>query len=303
MPEIVLGIDAGGSKTRALAADRDGTLLGRGEGGAANYHSTGVEAAFAALGEAARRAVEQAGETPGSVRALCLGAAGMARPEDFDLFSRWVAETFPHARARLVTDAHIVLAAGTPEGWGLALISGTGSIAYGRTPAGAEGRAGGWGYLLGDEGSGYDIGLRALRAVTRAADGRGGETALTGRILALWGLSEPQALVRAVYAGLARAEIARLARLVEDCAVEGDRAAASILDWAGGELAEAAAAVVRRLDLPQPVPAALTGGVLVGGERVRAALLASAAERGLRLAPVTRVEEPARGAVRLALEA
>ena len=104
-------------------------------------------------------------------------------------------------KIEVTTDAAILLAAGTPEGWGLALVAGTGSIAYGRMADGRRARAGGWGHLLGDEGSAYALVLAGLRAVARAADGRGPATVLTERFLAEMSLSRPQELVPAIYRG------------------------------------------------------------------------------------------------------
>jgi N-acetylglucosamine kinase-like BadF-type ATPase len=300
---VILGIDAGGSKTRALAGQTDGQVIGAGEAGAANYQSTGQAAAFQALDQAAGRALEAAGASAEQVVSVCLGAAGMDRPEDFAIFQGWAARAFPKARPRLVNDAQIVLAAGTPAGWGLAIISGTGSIAYGRTAQGTTARAGGWGYLLGDEGSGYSIGLRALQAVMRAHDGRDGPTRLTAAVLEAWELVAPEGLVRKVYGGLPRAEVARLAGLVERCAEAGDAAAGEILEWAGKELAATAAAAVKQLRIEGAVPTALTGGVLLHGTRVREALLEAAASMGPRFEPVRLVEDPALGALRLAREA
>lgn len=305
---LLVGIDAGGSKTRALVGGAGGAVLGWGEAGPANYQSTGLKAAFQALDAAVEQALERAGagpeRDPAAARALvgaaCLGAAGMDRPKDFAVFQGWAERAFPNARLRLVNDAHIALAAGTPAGWGLVLIAGTGSIAYGRSPDGRVERAGGWGYLLGDEGSGYDIGLQALRAVTRASDGRAPQTTLTEAVLAAWALDHPQDLVSKLYGGLPRAEIARLAPLVERCAEQGDAVAAGILAAAGEALADAAAAVVRRLGLEGAVPTALAGGVLLRGERVRGALLRGARDRGLELSPVEFVRDPAEGALRLA---
>jgi N-acetylglucosamine kinase-like BadF-type ATPase len=300
---VILGIDAGGSKTRALVGRVDGQVIGSGEAGPANYQSTGQAAAFEALDLAVRRALEEAGARAEQVASLCLGAAGMDRPEDFSVFQGWAAGAFPLARLRLVNDARIVLAAGTPAGWGLVIISGTGSIAYGRTAQGTTARAGGWGYLLGDEGSGYSIGLRALQAVMRAHDGRDGQTLLREAVLSEWGLTAPEALVRKVYAGLSRADIARLAGLVERCAEAGDPKASQILAWAGAELAEVASAVVKQLQFEGPVPAALTGGVLLHGKRVREVLLEAAKGMGLLFEPVQMVEDPTLGALRLAREA
>lgn len=303
MPEVYFaGIDAGGSKTRAIITGSTGEILAAGEAGPANYQSIGQQAAFSALDAALNRALAAAGLAAGQVNFACLGAAGMDRQEDFAVFQNWAAAAFPTARVKLVNDAQIVLAAGTPAGWGLALISGTGSIAYGRSPDGRVARSGGWGYLLGDEGSGYEIGLTALKAVLRASDGRGPETRLVEAVLAEWGLARPQELIRKVYSGLPRAEIAKLAALVEGCAQAGDGRAAQILSSAGSELFAIADAAAKQLGLTGPIPTALTGGVLVRGQHVRAALLEKARARDLQLNPVTLVDDPALGAVRLALE-
>ena len=107
------------------------------------------------------------------VASACLGLSGVDRPSDISLIRSW-ADSFQIAeRLMIVNDARLVLAAGTPAGHGVGLICGTGSIAFGRSPDGKMSRAGGWGYILGDEGSGYDIAIQAMRAATQAIDGRG----------------------------------------------------------------------------------------------------------------------------------
>jgi len=300
---VLLGVDGGGSKTLALAADLQGHVLGRGLAGPSNYHAVGLEAATAAL-ETAIAAALEATQIPSavvSIAALCLGLAGMGRPEDRAVMQTWAAERFPGATVAVVTDAQLVLAAGTPAGWGLALISGTGSLAYGEDAAGRNARAGGWGYLLGDEGSGYAIGLAALRAVMRAADGRGPATALTAAVLAHWGLQQPQELVRHVYRPeLGRTEIAALAALVDAAAGQGDAVARALTAEAGRELALAVQAVARQLAFTGAVPCAVAGSVLVKGQAVATAFRAAAVELGLQLEPFTPVAEPVWGAIRLA---
>ena len=306
----LIGVDGGGSKTLALVATLEGQIIGRALAGPSNYHAVGLEAATTALESAIRAALEAAGEEHASAPtgALCLGLAGMGRPEDRATIEAWAVETFPESPVTVVTDAQLVLAAGTPEGWGIALISGTGSLAYGEDPAGHSARAGGWGTLLGDEGSGYAIGLAALRAVARAADGRGPQTALTSSVLAHWGLSQPQNLVQYVYQrDTGRAEIAALAPLVE--AAGEDACACAITRQAGQELALAIKAVAQQIfpreyfGLVKPIPCALAGSVLVQGRRVTAALLEAAAEMDLTLDPLTLVAEPALGALKLARDA
>lgn len=298
---VLVGVDGGGSKTLALVATHEGQIIGRALAGPSNYHAVGFEAATTALESAIRAALEAAGCNPvgANIGSLCLGLAGMGRPEDRASIKDWAAEAFPDTPVTVVTDAQLVLAAGTPEGWGIALISGTGSLAYGEDSAGRNARAGGWGYLLGDEGSGYAIGLAALRAVARAADGRGPQTALTASLLAHWKLSQPQNLVQYVYQrDTGRAEIATLASLVE--AAGEDACACTIIRQAGQELALAVKGVAQQLGFVDAIPCALAGSVLVQGRRVTAALLEAAAEMGLILNPLTLVAEPALGALKLA---
>jgi N-acetylglucosamine kinase-like BadF-type ATPase len=301
--DIVLGIDAGGSKTLALAAGPDGRELGRARGGPGNYHAVGFAAASSAITDAVRDALHAAGAEASQVRSLCLGAAGVDRPEDGALWMEWARQAFPDAAARIVNDALIVLAAGGSAGCcGLAVIAGTGSIVYGRAEDGRTARAGGWGYLLGDEGSNYAIGLAALRAACRAADDRGPDTLLTQMILKHWGLAQPADLVGKVYGEIARKDIARLGRVVEMADAAGDVVAGAILEEAGVELALAARSVVRRLALEGPYCCAMAGAVLLRGPRVQEAFLASSMTMGLQFDPLARVEEPAVGAVTLAVE-
>lgn len=301
---LVLGIDAGGSKTLALVAGLDGTVLGRARSGPGNYNTVGFAAASAAITEAARGALLAAGAQARQVRALCLGAAGVNRPEDGALWIEWARQAFPGARARVVNDALVVLAAAAPlDCCGLAVIAGTGSIVYARDEQGRLARAGGWGYLMGDEGSNYAIGHAALKAVSRAADRREPPTLLTGLLMRHWELTQPEDLVGKVYGECSRKDIARLGRLVEAAADMGDALARGILEEAGRELALAARAAAEQLNLSGPLACALAGAVLTRGGRVRESFLRSAVREGLSLDPVVLVEEPALGALRLALEA
>ncbi len=303
MKGLLLGVDGGGSKTVALLADRKGKILARGWGGPSNIHAAGVEPALRELELAVDGALAAAGVKPASLRALCLGMSGAGRTEDQDVFRAWAGRRFPGLPLRIATDAELVLAAGTPAGWGLAVVSGTGSIVWARSRDGLTARAGGWGSLMGDEGSGYAIGQAALQMVARAADGRAAHTALTRLVLARWGLADAQALIRRVSdPPLERAEVAALTPLVEQAAAQGDLAAERILAQAGFELAAAARAAADQLSLSGAIPCALSGGALLHSGLLPSAFLVSARMAGLTLEPLERVEEPVLGAVRLARE-
>jgi N-acetylmuramic acid 6-phosphate etherase len=298
---FLLGIDGGGTKTTALLAEDDGRVLGRGVTGSSNYHAVGVDMALNTVREAVRAAFVAAHRTPSALEAVCLGLAGVGRAPDRSLFTDWAEREWPNAKRIIVNDAELVLAAGTTEGWGLALICGTGSIAYGKTRQGRTARAGGWGYLLGDEGSGYAIGLAALHHIVRAHDGRAPVTALTGVIFAHWHLTTPTDLIGYIYQPrIPRIEIAELAPLVEQVAADGDKVATEILQTAGNEIAELARAVANHLGLDEPTPCALAGGVLLNGQFTRHFFQKAADRQNLHLSPIIPVPEPAQGALALA---
>lgn len=298
---MLLGIDGGGSKTTALLANKAGLVLGRGYAGTSNIQVAGTKPAFAAIRQASTNAFIDAGRSAVVPAAVCLGLAGAGRAGDMALVRAWAATEWPTAALAVVNDAELVLAAGTPEGWGIGLICGTGSIAIARDQAGRNGRAGGWGYLFGDEGSGYAIGLAALQAVARAADGRGPATALSELILAHWKLREPHELISQIYTNKpTNRDIATLAAHVVQATTQGDTVAQTILDAACIELAGAAVAVARQLALTLPVPCALAGGLLVNTPVMAQKVVEAAEHQGVVLAPCTSVPDPAVGAISIA---
>ncbi|HZV06545.1 MAG TPA: N-acetylmuramic acid 6-phosphate etherase [Gemmataceae bacterium] len=299
--ELYLGIDGGGTHTVALLASRDAAILGRGTAGPSNRQAVGKERALAALDEAVSAAFTAAGVTRGPVVSACLGLAGADRPDDRSMIREWTERVGLADRVEVTNDAAILLAAGTPQGWGLALIAGTGSIAFGQSADGRRARAGGWGYLLGDEGSAYALVMAGLQAVVRAADRRGPATRLTERFLNRWSLNQPQDLVAAVYrSGRDRADFAALAPVVLEAAEE-DAVAAEIVEQAARELARSGEAVLRQLHWEGPVPLALAGGLLLGSEVYRQRVLHALTTLGVQPEPIALVEEPARGAIKLAI--
>jgi len=302
---LVLGIDGGGTQTIVFLASRtsDGgwKQLGRGEAGPSNRQVVGTLASLAALDEATERAFAAAGRPRQAVRAACLGLAGAGRPGDQDIVREWAARTHLADAVDVIEDAALLLAAGTPDGWGVAIVAGTGSMAFARSADGRTARAGGWGPLLGDEGSGYAIAIAGLRAAARSADGRTPATPLTEQLLTAYGLTRPEELIGVVYRGGDRAALAALAPVVLEAAEAGDPAADRIVRDAAGELAAAAAAAAAQLDLGLALPVALAGGLLVSDSGYRKRVLAAFAERGLAVGPVALVTEPAEGAVRLTL--
>jgi N-acetylglucosamine kinase-like BadF-type ATPase len=209
------------------------------------------------------------------------------------------------SRTLVVNDALVALEAGAPNQPGVVIVAGTGSIAYGRNRSAQAARAGGWGYLIGDEGGGFWIGRAALASVVRQFDGRGPATQLTDLVLRHMGLASPTELIHEIYyRDLHRRAIAGLAALVNQAAVQGDAVAAQILARAGTELAAAASSVIARLGMRgEAFPTVLAGGIFRGVPSLARDLEARLSE----IAPRSTVRplplEPAFGAVRLALAA
>ncbi|HVO12279.1 MAG TPA: BadF/BadG/BcrA/BcrD ATPase family protein [Vicinamibacteria bacterium] len=299
-PVHVLGIDAGGTKTVCYLADGEARVLGEARGGGANLQTEGelgVEKVLHAV-MADATAAYAAG-----IDAICLGMAGFDRQGEGVVLRGIMRRIGANARVVLVNDALVALVAGVGEAPGVVIICGTGSIAYGRNPRNQAARAGGWGYILGDEGSGYWIGRRALRAVARAADGRGPGTALTALVLSHFGIGEASDLVAEIYERQLRHHaLAQVARLVQRARDEGDSVATRILEAAAHELLASARSVVERLRMAgEEFDFVLAGGVFTGVPWLAEELtrrLPGIAER----ARVKRLQgEPALGAVRIAI--
>lgn len=299
----ILGIDGGGSKTVALLADETGRILGRGTGGSCAFQALPEKDVRQSLREAVNGAFTQAGTPVQPAAVLGLGISGVDRPGDHIKVQRFLKEENLAQHNIVVNDGELLLWCGLLCGWGIGVISGTGSIVIGRDQAGRFARAGGWGYRFGDEGSGFMIGTDALRAVAQADDLRGPRTLLTGLVLEYWGLDKPSDLIPYVYQGnLPYAQVARLAPLVHTAASQGDSAAAGILERAVCELVQAVLALCRQLGFTGSVPTALGGGTLLHIEPIRDGLIRGAAEAGVQMDPLELAHEPAQGAVRMALE-
>lgn len=297
----VLGIDAGGTKTVCQLANERGEVLAEARRGGANLQASGELEVEKVLHEVMEEAIGDHDVRPA---AICLGIAGVDRPDDARVMEALMRRIGYKAKVLVVNDALIALEAGAPGGQpGVVIISGTGSIAYGRNASNQSARAGGWGYMLGDEGSGYWIGRAALRAVLREADRRGPATQLTGLLLNYYSVARAQDLIAQVYhGGLKPAAIASLAQCVQGAFSDGDAVAIGILRNAADQLESSGLSVAKRLDLVgTDFPFVLSGGIYravpwLEEELTRRLQLASPRCRTLLLN-----EEPAGGAVRLAL--
>lgn len=299
----VLGIDGGGTHTVALLAEgATGEVLGRGTGGPSNIQAAGVEAALRELNAAVKSAFADARCERKPVAAACLGLAGIDLSEGLDIIRGWADVVSLAKKVSVANDATLLFAAGTPEGWGLAIICGTGTIAFTLDRNGKDGRAGGWGYLLGDEGSAWQVGLSGLRAACRSADRAGPPTKLLDAFLANLGTRDPRDFIPATYRGVwDRAAIAGLAPLVVETAQAGDDVAHKLVVHQVTELARTANAAVEGNNLPKlGLPVAVAGGLIVGSEFYRGLFVEALRGFGVHPGAVTPVEVPALGAVALA---
>jgi len=264
---LVIGIDGGGSKTTAALSDGT-SVLGACTAAGCNINTAGVEAANLALTSAVQGALAPAGISAESVSGVCAGVAGAASPEVAAKLAGMLAALLPRAAVRIVGDTLIALESDFQGGPGVVCISGTGSIAFGRNERGETARAGGWGRLVSDEGSGTWIGLRAISECLHALD-MGRSSGLVTSVMHHWQIATREQLVFHCN----REQIPNFADvfpLVEESSEAGDPLASEILAAAGTSLARVAQIVLRRLWVGQsPVEMALTGGVFANSGRLR----------------------------------
>ena len=247
-----IGIDGGGSATRAIVMNERREVLGRGESGPSSHYAVGPAAAATACRVAAVAAIKDARDghaefDPAAIAAWGFGLAGVRREADQELMTAFLGEIcdVPFVLETDVVAAHAGAFAGDP---GIVVSAGTGAITLGADEYGEQFYADGWGPLLGDEGGGYWIGVEALRAVCRALDGRSHATALTEPVFAMLGVADGGELVQFIYSEeCTRNDIARLAEVVFEQAEMGTPEAVEIRARAAALMARSVRSVARAL--------------------------------------------------------
>ncbi|HEX4230295.1 MAG TPA: BadF/BadG/BcrA/BcrD ATPase family protein [Bryobacteraceae bacterium] len=261
MPSYYLGFDGGQSSSTAVIADDHGHVLGEGHGGPCNHvaASEGRERFFTAVSGCLTEAVKQAGLDPATLRfaAACFGFSGGAADKD-----TYVRELVDAEHYKITHDAEIALTGATAGQPGIIVIAGTGSMAFGRNRLGKTARAGGWGYVFGDEGGSFDLTRRAVQAALRHEEQWGPPTQLREGLLAATESKDMNSLLHRFYTPeFSRSKIASFAPLVTKAAESGDDVALEIIVAAAIDLACFAEGVHRRLfPQKQEVPVAHVGG-------------------------------------------
>ena len=309
--DLILGIDGGGSNTTALLARLHGnnqTIIGKGRSGPSNLRSVGEPAAFRALDDAIAAAFLDAGLLRVTAASVVFGLAGAGRQVEQTLVKNWAAQQYIAQHIEVVSDSSLLLAM-LPQQWGIAVVAGTGSGVWGRTPDGRTVRAGGWGPLLGDEGSAYKIALAGIRAVLGEYEGCDPKTDLTPRLLECMELKSPDELIPALHGGdWDRTRIAGLASTVIQAALNRDGTANHIVRSAAGDLTNQVHRVAHNLATSQPINVAFGGGLFLNHkwyQELVVELLDEPKYGGIALTPgqIHLIDEPAEGALRIAASA
>ena len=263
-----LGIDGGGTRTTAWLADERKRILARAASGPANPLKVGFDASKREILGAAQQARHQARLKNSHVLdAVTVGLAGVDRPQVHGRLFRWLRRAIPAHHHLLTSDAAITLRAAIGDSPGVIVISGTGSISFARDERGRVLRSGGWGAPLDDAGSGYDLGRKAIIAALRDYDGRGPYTQLTRKICLALKISD---ITQVILQPLTPHDIAALFPLVLAAARRRDFVAQQLCEEAGRDLADLAAALLKRLGWQRRiVPVVIAGGVFRASLRIR----------------------------------
>ncbi|MBA4311420.1 MAG: hypothetical protein C0417_02205 [Chlorobiaceae bacterium] len=263
--KYVIGIDGGGTKTNALLVNFDGTVVAEASAGSTQLQTVGVKESSQILFDLIFHCCQQVGSTADSIHNVIMGIAGAGRVSDrTDLVSSLQSiaakKKFPLNNITVETDARIALEAAFAGGPGIIVIAGTGSIALYRTEDGKILRTGGWGKLLGDEGSGYAVGRDGLNAVMRQYDNRGDKTELTRKALTHFQVNSTDELIQMIYYG--KADVSSFAPRVCEAASAFDHVAHSVLVKNATELMDHVRVLIMQSRPKKKIPVALMGGML-----------------------------------------
>ena len=263
MPEFIIGIDGGGTKTAAVLMDKSGIIQAHIVGKSSNFQVTGKETFQQTIQNVVHSLLKKSNMSTQNVDHLYMGLSGAGRFSDRQAIHSIISPLGLAQKITVDTDAAAAIAGAFAGEPGIILISGTGSICFGKSRNGTLYRAGGWGYLLGDEGSGYYIGQQAIMAALKNYDGQGQDTSLLKVIEHKFNLDHIDLIIPPIYSGkIDRSEISGLAPLVFRESANGDKIAQNIIETAGKELGNLIAAIIKQMGLHhQKVTVALVGSI------------------------------------------
>lgn len=308
--KYIIGIDGGGTKTHAVIANQSGTTVSEHIGGPSNFQIIGVEKASETIFSLIELCCESVGCEIGNISTVVCGLTGAGRPGDqhrmvLGLKNRARSKNVKLKKVVVESDARIALEGAFNGGTGIILIAGTGSIAFGKDGRGSVHRVGGWGRVLGDEGSGFFLGRLGLTSITRQMDGRGLTTQLTKMVAKKFGLSDQTEIINAVYKN--NFDIASIAPLVIKAAKQKDEVCRAIIENAVIELAwhiQVAAEKISRSStkkIREKVRVAFIGG-LIANETILTRLLTQYLNENFPVIEIIQpMSSPAYGAIVMAL--
>lgn len=298
--KYVAGVDGGGTKTAVTVADVKGTVVHTFTSGAINYNGQDEASVRSSLRDIFDTIAKVCGGWEHCLQ-VCIGAAGVSNPTVIPRLEAHARECGYEGGLYITGDQETALCGAHGKEVGVILIAGTGSICYGQNEAGQSHRAGGYGHLIDDEGSGYSIGRDLLSAVVRAHDGRIPATPITGMVYKQLQMESIQQIIRFVYDQRTnKKDIAALAPILSQACALGDETALAIAGKCAHSLLELVVPVVEKLSL-QSGTVAMAGSVLLKNSDVRSGLIASLAERYPGMQCMAAKKDAAHGAVLLAL--
>ncbi|WP_371376059.1 N-acetylglucosamine kinase [Sporomusa aerivorans] len=297
----LIGIDGGGTKTVGCAADFSGRILGRVEQGPGNYHTAGIDGFKQVIAGIIQELAGICALPVADLKVVSLGLAGADRPRDKEIILAALVDLGYNCHYLIHSDAEAALVAGLGKKQGIVLIAGTGSVAYGINSRGEVSRAGGWGHLASDEGSGYFLGRQALMRGIRAAEERDKATGLLPMIMDHFGLTGWDELICFINSkNLSKATVASAATVVATAAGQGDRVAIELLEQAADELAGLVKSVLARGFATEADVAVCTYGSVVNHIPLISRRLNTVLGEMVRIVPAGK--EPAEGAVQMGIE-
>ena len=308
--DYILGVDGGGTKTTLLITDIKGNNIAESESGSSNYKSVGIELARANISRAILKAMEKINNFKKfTFKSVCFGLSGNDSSEDRNIYHKIIFDSkikdyLDPDNTIICNDTRIGLAAGSDSKNGIMIICGTGSNCFGINEEGKEVKVNGWDFILGDEGSGYEIGIKGLRALMRAYDGRGKSTLLSKTILEDLNIKNVSELIRWAYSGpFFKDKIAAVAKIVCRTAEMGDKISIKILKGEAMEAVNSVTMVANELKLAgKKFDLVFVGNVFKCEKYFKSILMVKLKSKFTEINFVPLTRKPVEGAIKLALK-